>query len=371
MAETVPCSLFPVTSPHRQLIQQPLLTYCDSVKLDLDYAPSKIKNEMSNPSILCLGEVLFDCLADQLGLKLEEVQSWTPYPGGAPANVACALVKLGTSAGFIGAVGEDEPGNALIKLLEDLGVDTTGVQGHSTAPTRQVYVVRDLAGDRTFAGFGKYDTSEFADTRLESAKLPTALFNEADFLVVGTLELAYPESEKAVLQALELAEQYDLKIILDVNWRPVFWQDEKTARTKILSLVRRCDFLKLTKEEAQWLFNTTDPGAITYRLNSLEGVLVTDGEHGCAYCLGENEGKMPAFSMSVVDTTGAGDSFLAGFIHQLQQVGIHGLKDAETAKRIVTYASAVGALTTIKPGAIASQPTAAEVDAFLASHQLV
>jgi fructokinase len=231
-------------------------------------------------------------------------------------------------------------------------------------------VVRDLGGDRTFAGFGKYDTSEFADTRLESAKLPPALFNEADFLVVGTLELAYPDSEKAVLRALDLAEQYDLKIILDVNWRPVFWQDENTAKSKILALLKRFDFLKLTKEEAHWLFDTTDPGAITYRLNSLEGVLVTDGENGCAYCLGENEGKIPAFSMSVVDTTGAGDSFLAGFIHQLQQVGIHSLKDGDTANRIVTYASAVGALTTIKPGAIASQPTAAEVEAFLASHRL-
>ena len=78
---------------------------------------------MSKPSVLCLGEVLFDCLADQLGLKLEEVKSWTPYPGGAPANVACALVKLGTSAGFMGAVGEDEPGNKLVKLLQDVGVD--------------------------------------------------------------------------------------------------------------------------------------------------------------------------------------------------------------------------------------------------------
>ncbi|MBW4687213.1 MAG: carbohydrate kinase [Komarekiella atlantica HA4396-MV6] len=325
---------------------------------------------MSNPRVLCLGEILFDCLADQLGLSLEEVQSWTPYPGGAPANVACALVKLGTPAGFIGAVGEDEPGNALVKLLQEVGVDTTGVQRHSTAPTRQVYVTRDLAGDRTFAGFGQYNTAEFADTRLQAKQLPNLLFQEADFLVLGTLELAYPESEQAIHRALELAEQYDLKIVLDVNWRPVFWQDSNIARQKIQESLKRVDFLKLSKEEAEWLFDTADPGAITYRLASVEGALVTDGENGCAYCLGENEGKLPSFSIPVVDTTGAGDSFLAGFIHQLSQHGIHSLGDAETAKRIVAYASAVGALTTIKPGAIASQPTSAEVEAFLASNQL-
>ncbi len=319
---------------------------------------------------MCLGEILFDCLADQLGLKLEEVKSWTPYPGGAPANVACGLVKLGTPAGFIGAVGEDEPGNALVKLLQQVGVDTTGVQRHPTAPTRQVYVVRDLAGDRTFAGFGEYDTAEFADTHLQAKQLPESLFQEADFLVLGTLELAYPDTEQATHRALELAERYDLKIVLDVNWRPVFWQDADIARQKIQETFKRVDFLKLSKEEAEWLFDTADPGAITYRLSSVEGVLITDGENGCAYCLGENEGKLPSFSIPVVDTTGAGDSFLAGFIHQLDQHGINKLKDAETAKRIVTYASAVGALTTIKPGAIASQPTPTEVEAFLASHQL-
>ncbi|MDB9321403.1 MULTISPECIES: carbohydrate kinase family protein [Cyanophyceae] len=323
---------------------------------------------MSNPRVLCLGEILFDCLADQLGLTLEEVKSWTPYPGGAPANVACALVKLGTPAGFIGAVGEDEPGNELVKLLEEIGVDTTGVQRHSTAPTRQVYVVRDLAGDRNFAGFGEYDTSEFADTRLKAEQLPESLFQEAEFLVLGTLELAYPESEQAVHRALDLAEQYDLKIILDVNWRPVFWQDADIARQKIQEIWKRVDFLKLSKEEAEWLFDTTDPGAITYRMDTIDGVLVTDGEHGCTYCLGENEGHLPSYPIDVVDTTGAGDSFLAGFIHQLSIHGIQGLQDAETAKKVVAYANAVGALTTIKAGAIASQPTAAEIDAFLASH---
>lgn len=325
---------------------------------------------MSNSRVLCLGEILFDCLADQVGLKLEQVKSWTPYPGGAPANVACGLTKLGTPAGFIGAVGEDETGNSLVRLLQEVGVDTTGIQRHSTAPTRQIYVVRDLAGDRSFAGFGEYDTTEFADTQLKADLLPQSLFQEADFLVFGTLELAYPESARAIHRALELAELYDIKIVLDVNWRPVFWPDHNMALPKIRELFKQVDFIKLSKEEAEWLFDTTDPGAITYRLNTVEGVLVTDGQRETSYCLGEIEGKLPTFSVSVVDTTGAGDSFLAGFIHQICEYGLAKLNDPETVKKIITYANAVGALTTMKPGAIASQPTAAEVETFLATHSL-
>ena len=323
---------------------------------------------MSNARVLSIGEVLFDCLADQLGLGLEEVQSWTPFPGGAPANVACALVKLGVPAAFIGAVGDDAAGNTLVKVLNDAGVDTSAVQRYSHAPTRQVYVLRDLAGDRHFAGFGEYNTNEFADTRLQASQLPESLFEDADFLVLGTLELAYPESEQAIYRALELAEKYDLKIILDVNWRPVFWTDFDIAAAKISEVLKRVDFIKLSKEEAELLFHTSDPGAITYRLASVEGVLITDGENGCAYCLGENEGKLPSYKVDVVDTTGAGDSFLAGFIYQLLKCGIQSLQDANTAKAIVAYASAVGALTTIKAGAIASQPTAAEVQSFLAAN---
>lgn len=322
---------------------------------------------MSNPSVLCLGEVLFDCLADQLGRKLEEVESWTPYPGGAPANVACSLVKLGTSAGFVGAVGKDKPGNELLELLAEVGVDTSGVQYHPTAPTRQVYVVRSNEGDRHFAGFGDRSTAEFADTYLKASEMPSSLFEAADFLVLGTLELAYPDSGRAIYRALELAGQYDVKVVVDINWRPVFWKNPDAAPEIIKQILKQVDFLKLSKEEAQWLFNTSDPGAITYRNDGVEGVLVTDGENGCAYCLGENEGKVPAFNISVVDTTGAGDSFLAGFIHQLAKQGIQSLGNEETAKQIVTYASAVGALTTTKPGAIASQPTAQEVETFLSS----
>jgi fructokinase len=321
---------------------------------------------MSNPRILCLGEILFDLLADQIGRSLDLVESWTPYPGGAPANVACALTKLGSNSGFIGCIGEDEVGNQLIQVLAACGVDISGVQRHKTAPTRQVYVTRTEEGDRIFAGFGDLDTTKFADIQLQADQLPEKLFAEADFLVLGTIALAYPHSHTSVYRALQLAEQYDIKVVLDVNWRPVFWQQEPPiARQIIQKIFNKIDFLKLSKEEAQFLFDTTDPGAITYRVETLEGVIITDGENGCSYCLSQNEGKVSAFSVPVVDTTGAGDSFVAGFVHQLAQSGIGNLSDPEMAKKVVTYASAAGALTTLKPGAIASQPTAAEIKAFL------
>ncbi|MGA7936382.1 MAG: carbohydrate kinase [Kovacikia sp.] len=320
---------------------------------------------MTQPRVLCLGEILYDFLSDQPGLPLEQVKSWTPYPGGAPANVACGLTKLGTPTGFIGCVGQDELGTSLVNLLQEIGVDGTGIQRHPTAPTRAVYVVRSESGDRHFAGFGTYDTGVFADTHLQTDKLPFALFEKADFLVLGTLELAYPETRAAILQSLSLAEQNYVKILIDVNWRPVFWKDPAIAPAMIHDLISYADFLKLSEEEAEWLYGTTEPGVIAHRVGSLEGVIVTAGDKGCAYYLGEHEGKLPAFSIEVEDTTGAGDSFVAGLLHQLCRYGIQPLSDPTIAHEIVQYASAMGALTATKPGAIAAQPTVSEVEAFL------
>lgn len=324
---------------------------------------------MPNPRVLCLGEILFDCLADRAGQTLEEVQSWIQYPGGAPANVACALAKLGTPAAFIGCVGSDEAGNVLINILQEIGVSVEGVQRHPSAPTRKIYVLRSANGDRSFAGFGNIPTTSFADTFLHSDQLPEELFANAEYLVLGTLELAYPETSAAINKALELAEKYYLKILVDINWRPMFWPEPALAVQKIYELIQYVDFLKLSDTEAEWLFATTDPTKIAERIGHIEGVLVTAGEKGCAYYLSETEGKIPAFSVIARDTTGAGDGFFAGFIHQLCQHGIKNLYHPELAKSIVRYSSAVGALTTTQLGAIAAQPNSAEVEAFLAYHQ--
>jgi fructokinase len=327
----------------------------------------------SLPRVLCLGEVLWDYLADQPGLAYHFVRSWTAYPGGAPANVACGLAKLGTPAGFIGCVGQDSAGTELVQVLHGAQVDTVGVQYHPTAPTRGVYVVRTATGDRQFAGFGDRDPAAFADSYLQADHLPVERFATAEYLVLGTLELAYAESRRAIAQAINLADQYYLKIVLDVNWRPVFWSEaDKTSGTAlelIRTLLPRIDFLKLSEEEAEWLFETADPAVIAHQVDNLEGVLVTAGDQGCAYFLNGHIGRLPAFPVDVEDTTGAGDSFVAGFLSQLCQKGLRCLQDAHGARAVVRYASAVGALTTSHAGAIAAQPTPAEVDAFLYLHE--
>ena len=315
--------------------------------------------------VICLGEVLFDCIANDLGVTMDRVQSWKSYVGGAPANVASALAKLGTSAAMVGCIGEDVLGDSAYRYLTQQGVSTQGIQKTSQFPTRQVYVLRSLEGDRFFAGFSQPYPDAFADAYLRATRLPERLFVEAEYLVIGTLELAYPQSREAVFQALELADRYHLKIFLDVNHRPVFWENPNLAKPIIKQLYPRIDFLKLSAEEALWLFDTQDAAEISQEVDTAEGIFVTDGSKEVSYVLSEQIGKVQPLSVAVKDTTGAGDGFVAGIIHQLTQYRLIEVENPETARKIVSYGCAVGSFVTTKEGAMAAQPTAAELKRFI------
>ncbi len=307
-------------------------------------------------TIICLGEVLFDLLANQSGVSSEDVTDWTPLPGGAPANVACALVKMGDRSRFIGCVGSDEAGVKLAAKLVAEGVDITGIQRHPTAPTRQVQVLRTTDGDRIFGGFGDIPTDLFADAQLNA--VPSELFVGADYLLLGTIALAYPHSGASTWKAVDLAIAHRVKIFVDVNWRPTFWDSTAIAIPQIKQLLLRADYIKFAREEAELIYANTSPLELSYRLPDAVGIFVTDGGNVCEYWLNGVVGSQPAFAVNPVDTTGAGDAFVAGILHQLGA----GIKSGE---EIVRYAAAAGALTTLQPGAIDSQPTAAEILKFL------
>ena len=319
------------------------------------------KAGMSNSGspVICLGEILVDSF---WAVDHEKKMS---LPGGAPANVACGLAKLGTTAEFVGAVGVDSWGQALARLLSDLQVGARGLQRHPTAPTREVYVMTDEVGERSFAGFSLADPTSFADAHLICDRIDPHLFIGKKYLVIGTLGLAYPQTRESILQAVEWIQAQNGRVVLDVNWRPMFWENPAQAIGLVMDLLKYVSFLKLSDTEAQWLLDTTDPVAIAAQRPYLEGVMVTAGAAGCRYYLGGHSGHIAGFDVDVEDTTGAGDAFVAGFLHQLCRRGRSCLLDAECTREVVRYASAVAALTTTRSGAIAGQPTPREVDAFL------
>ncbi|PSC74999.1 Haloalkane dehalogenase [Micractinium conductrix] len=344
-------------------------------------AMASAHDTMQGHFVVSLGEALYDCLADQIGKPKEEVTSWTPYPGGAPANVATGVARLGSGSLFVSAIGKDDLGDQFVALLEERGVDTSAVQ-RNDRPTRDILVTRLPGGDRVFSGFGKAKTHEYADCFLDTAALPLDRIKAADALVTGTLGLAAGPTADAMRAAVKAAREGNhCTVVLDVNWRPVFWDDEATAKATVLEYIKQAHILKVTDEEAEWLFGIPAADALAHPERVLEqgdgwrGVLVSAGEKGSGYAFHAPGGKMamsgvvPVLDVKVVDTTGAGDAYLAGFLfYMLLSGGLDSLAaDPAKLRRGVEFATACGAFTCTKPGAIGAQPTVAEAEALLAA----
>ena len=352
------------------------------------------------PRVICVGEVLIDAIANDATVKAgDPVDRWTAYAGGAPANVACALAKLGTPAGFIGVVGDDADGAKLLEVIKECNLPAQMIQT-SSKPTRRVQVTRDTSGERQFAGFeGDLPSDSFADCDLNVGKIGGTWLYAADYLVTGTLSLASEQGRQAMTQLKDFADDLNMVRFVDVNWRPVFWkQSESEARSIILDYLQGAKLIKMTDEEAEWLLDVPkeeameSPNKILKRFPDCVGLLVTAGERGCAYAFAKNGGSIPAFEIPTVDTTGAGDAFTAGLIHQLikvtdawqeEMVDLAGyddpmprghqipaariartLEDKTLAADVVVYGSAVGAMTCMEEGAIAAQPSARLANKF-------
>lgn len=322
-----------------------------------------LKKLMVSPRVICFGEALLDRIVGP-SQTIDSSQALS-YPGGAPANVACGLAKLGTPSAFLGCISSDGPGQQLVEHLNQAGVDMDAVVRCDNAGTR-IVEVRLEQGERQFLGFGGEGTERFADAQFKADDLSDKLFVEADYLVIGSNALANAESAEALQHSIELANEYFLKILLDVNWRPMFWANPEEAKVKVAALAQQVDFLKLSTSEAEWLYGKSQPKRILAQAEQLEGVFVTAGAAGTSYAFSAGpEGQVPAFCMAVQDTTGAGDAFVAGLIHQFAGHSTQALADESFVAEAVRYGNAAGSLVTTGWGAIAPQASDAEIQAFL------
>ena len=336
----------------------------------------------SAPLVLCLGEAL----VDRLGPLGGDPATANPHDcddrlGGAPANVACALARLGTPVAFIGRLGADAIGNSFQELLNNRGVDLRGLQIDSQRPSRVVLVRRDASGERVFQGFAGDRGDGFADQALNQAGLDPiwcALAAEARWLLIGTIPLFTPASADTLRSALSQAIRDGVRIALDVNWRPTFWDPAadptsgpSPATLDLMQpLLEKASLIKLAREEAEWLFSNTDPAAISASLSQRPDVLVTDGGNPVRWCMAGHDGSMPVLAPPrVVDTTGAGDAFTSGMLHQLVKLtpsaGQPLQLSAAVVEQVVRYAAACGALVCAGAGGIDPQPLPGRVMEFL------
>ena len=317
---------------------------------------------MADPNaVICLGEALIDRLGP-LGGDPACDQPVDDRLGGAPANVACGLARLGTAVSFVGRVGGDAIGADFQHLFSQRGVDTSTLQLDPSRPTRIVLVRRSGDGERQFQGFAGDQGDGFADQALQTVALPST----ARWLLVGTIPLASAQSAQALLDAVAQARSQGIALALDVNWRPTFWDPAadpvagptQAAQSAIRPLLEQAALIKVAREEALWFFAGDDPRVISSVLPQRPDVVVTDGAAPVRWCIGGTSGTQPAFSPpQVVDTTGAGDAFTAGLLHRWL---------APVAERL-RFAAACGALVCAGAGGIDPQPTEAQVDAFFGS----
>ncbi|WP_255166975.1 carbohydrate kinase family protein [Natrononativus amylolyticus] len=315
--------------------------------------------------VLVAGETLIDFLPARPG-PLSDVEGFERRPGGAPANVAVALSRLEAPPLFWTRVGDDPFGRFLEDTLLAEGIPGRYLERDPAAKTTLAFVTHDEGGDRTFS-FYRDDT---ADTRLEAGTIGDDALESVSWVHAGGVSLAGGSSQEATLDLLERAAERDCTVSFDPNARPELWPDAGTFREVCRAALERVDVCKATVGELEALgFDGATPEALARDALEASGphtVLVTRGREGAVAVAGDGSpwpgvADHGGYEVDVVDTTGAGDAFVAGSIAALREG--RGLEDA------LSFASGVAATATTDAGAMAALPTRAAVDAFLADRR--
>jgi fructokinase len=329
---------------------------------------------MNKKRVVCIGEALIDRIWNKSNEESYD------FLGGAPANVACALKKLKIDSIFIGCLGNDNNGKKFIKQFNKLRVNLDFLQSDNDSSTRVVNVGRDQFGDRFFSGFETSSHSCFADEALSKKLIEKELpklekiFSETKYLVTGTIILSSPISEETIFFLFELANKFGVKIIIDLNWRQVFWDYSNFSSTiskeervdLIKKFLNHANILKLAKEEATLFFGDKNPFLISQEMSKRPDVIITDGEKPVSWYINGMKGTTETpNSQKIVDTTGAGDAFLAGLIARLI---VSGYPSSELdVEECIKFASVCGLLTCLGEGAIEQQPDYEKANKFFGS----
>lgn len=315
------------------------------------------------PEAIALGELLVDFVSMERDVSLSDLPSFAGAAGGAPANVAVGLARLGVRAAFVGKVGDDPFGEHLRRTLLDAGVEVSGLKTARGARTTLAFVATHSDGRKDIAFY----RNPGADMLLEPAELELPTLLKAKLFHFGSVSLSRSPAREATLHAARAAHGAGLLVSFDPNWRPTLWEQQELAPRLIWDAMPLAQVVHCAYEEWEFVTGTADleEGAAKVLAAGPKLVVVTQGERGCYFDNGVARGQVSGFQVEVVDSLGAGDAFVAAMLSRLVGADLARLDGGELREMMV-YANAAGALTCTKRGVIPALPTGAEIAAFLA-----
>lgn len=318
-------------------------------------------------TLFAIGEVLIDFIPQQKGQALKDVVSFERAPGGAPANVAAAVSKLGGQSAMLTKLGSDAFGDFLLEKLMEAGVETKHIIRTSEANTALAFVSLREDGERDFSFYRK----PCADLLMTADEVDESLFHPGDILHFCSVDLVESPMKHAHIKAIDQAKQRGALISFDPNVRLPLWENPDACRETILAFVPKAHLVKISDEELEFITGISDEEAAIASLftGDVKAVIYTRGAAGASLFVNEKEMQADGFSVQVQDTTGAGDAFIGGFLFKLLQAGTipeNLLSNLEQhGEEIVRFSNAAGAITATGKGAISSLPSLPQINQLL------
>ena len=281
--------------------------------------------------------------------------------GGAPANVAVGVARLGVPSAFIGRVGKDPLGEFMQQTLHNEAVNTDYMYLDPDHRTSTVVVGLDK-GERSFT----FMVNPSADQFLSVSDLPE--FKTGEWLHCCSIALINEPTRTATLTAMKNIRAAGGKVSFDPNLRESLWKSQAEMIEVVNQAVALADVLKFSEEELTLLTGTNTLEEAFEKVTALypeKLIIVTMGKDGALFNLNGHSEIVAGKALQPVDTTGAGDAFVGGLLAGLS------LNDnwqtLDVLKQIIRQANACGALATTAKGAMSALPNQQQLNAFLAN----
>ena len=328
---------------------------------------------MKNYDVIALGELLID-MTDN-GASSQGNTLFEANPGGAPCNVLAMLNKLCHKVGFIGKVGDDIFGHKLKNVLDTVGIDTRNLIIDKEARTTLAFVQTFEDGDRDFSFY----RNPGADMMLKKDDVDVDLLKDAKIFHFGTLSMTHDDVREATKYAIDVAKEAGAIISFDPNLREPLWNSLDDAKEQVLYGLTKCDILKISDNEIQWLTGEEDYTAGVKKIretNDIPLIMVSLGKEGSrAYYKKpgtEGDGVMvevkPFLQKNTIETTGAGDTFGGCVLHYVLEHGFEDLSE-DNLKDMLTFANGAASIITTRKGALRVMPEKEEVEEMIANYK--